>query len=134
MFFCRVTWFQTLHPPPISQHLPCLPLSLSSVCVSVSCLSKLTREEKRNQINNSESALAPSVGLANLERLYESTVPMYFVFCRLYPFFPQPPQQCLAPTCHLSPLNQHCIGGAGPPNHMIGEVSWDPERRRVGAS
>ncbi len=24
---------------------------------------------------------------------------MYFVFCRLYPFFTQPPRQCLGPTC-----------------------------------
>jgi hypothetical protein len=26
------------------------------------------------------------------------------VFCRLFPFFPQPPRQCLGPTCHLSTL------------------------------
>ncbi len=30
---------------------------------------------------------------------------MYYAFCRLYPFSPQPLRQCLAPTCHLSSLN-----------------------------
>ncbi len=33
-----------------------------------------------------------------------STGPMYFVFCRPCPFSPQPPWQCLGPTCHLSTL------------------------------
>ncbi len=33
-------------------------------------------------------------------------------------------------TCHLSTLNLHCIAGSGLPNHMMGEVSWDPKRRR----
>jgi hypothetical protein len=28
--------------------------------------------------------------------------PMYYVFCRLYSSPPQPPQQCLGPTCHLT--------------------------------
>jgi hypothetical protein len=27
-------------------------------------------------------------------------------------------------------LSLHCIAGAGLPNHMMGEVSWDPNRRR----
>jgi hypothetical protein len=37
----------------------------------------------------------------------QPTGPMYFVFCRLLPFSPQPPQQYfyLGPTCHLSALN-----------------------------
>jgi hypothetical protein len=35
----------------------------------------------------------------------ESTGANVFVFCRLYPSFPQPSRQCLAPTCHLSTLN-----------------------------
>jgi hypothetical protein len=34
-----------------------------------------------------------------------TTGQMHFVFCRLYSSSPQPPQQCLAPTCHLSTLN-----------------------------
>ena len=34
-----------------------------------------------------------------------ATGPMFFDFCRLYPFRPQPPQWCLALTCHLSTLN-----------------------------
>jgi hypothetical protein len=33
------------------------------------------------------------------------TGPMYFVFCRLCPFSPQPPIQFLGPTCHLSTHN-----------------------------
>ncbi len=36
---------------------------------------------------------------------YLPTGSMYFVFCRLFPSSPQPPRQCLAPTCHLSSLN-----------------------------
>jgi hypothetical protein len=64
----------------------------------------------------------------------EATGPMYFVFCRLYLSSPKPPRQCLSPTCHLSSLNQHWIGGAGLPIHMIGEVSWEPKRRRAWAS
>ena len=36
---------------------------------------------------------------------YYTTGPMYFVFCRRYPFSPQPPRQCLGPSCHLSTLN-----------------------------
>jgi hypothetical protein len=31
---------------------------------------------------------------------------------------------------HLSTLNQHCFAGTGLPNHMMGEVSWDPKRRQ----
>jgi hypothetical protein len=31
--------------------------------------------------------------------------------------------QCLAPTCHLSSLNYHCIADVGLPIHLIGEVS-----------
>jgi hypothetical protein len=41
----------------------------------------------------------------NPREYHYQTGPMYFVFCRLYPSFPQPPWQCLAPTCHLSTLN-----------------------------
>ncbi len=37
-------------------------------------------------------------------------------------------------TCHLSTHNQHYIASACLPNHMMGEVSWDPKRRRVWAS
>jgi hypothetical protein len=57
-----------------------------------------------------------------------------FVFCRLYHFYPQPPRQCLGPI-FLSALSLHCIAGAVLPNHMMmGEVSWDPKRRRSWAS
>jgi hypothetical protein len=46
------------------------------------------------------------------------TRPMYFVFCRLYPFSPQPPRQCLGPipviaillTNIVSPIR---LGGGG---------------------
>ncbi len=62
------------------------------------------------------------------------TGPMYFVFCRLYPSSPKPPRQCLDPTCNLFTLNLHCIAGAGLPIHMIGEVSWEPKRRRAWSS
>jgi hypothetical protein len=37
--------------------------------------------------------------------ILQSTGLMYFVFCHLHPFFPQPPRQCLAPNNHLSTLN-----------------------------
>ncbi len=65
-----------------------------------------------------------------VSRLYPfySTQLMYFVFCRLYLFSPQPPRQRLAPICHLSTL-----AGAGLPIHMIGEVSWELKRRRLWA-
>jgi hypothetical protein len=55
------------------------------------------------------------------------------VFCFLssLPLLPQPPRQCLGPTCHLSTLNKYFIAGADLPNHMMGEVSWDPKRRRL---
>jgi hypothetical protein len=45
------------------------------------------------------------------------------VFCFLssLPHSPQPLRQCLAPTCHLSTLNLHCILGACLPIHMIGD-------------
>jgi hypothetical protein len=63
------------------------------------------------------------------------------VFCILssLPLLPpKPSRKCLpfglGPTCHLSTLNLHCIPGAGLPNHMKGEVSWDPKRRRSWAS
>jgi hypothetical protein len=62
---------------------------------------------------------------------------MYFAFCRLYPSSPQPPRQCLAPSClpvisllltkTVSSLRACLI-------HMIGEVSWEPNRRRAWAS
>jgi hypothetical protein len=55
-------------------------------------------------------------------------------FCRLYPFSPQLPRQCLGPICHLTTLNYHCAGGAGLPNHMMGEVAWDLKRRRLWVS
>jgi hypothetical protein len=47
------------------------------------------------------------------------------VFCFLssLPLLPQPPWQCLAPTCHLSTFDSHCIVGAGLPIHSIEEVS-----------
>jgi hypothetical protein len=58
------------------------------------------------------------------------------VFCFLssLPLFPQPPRQCLDPTCHLSALNLHCIAGAGLPIHMIREVWLEPKRRRAWSS
>ncbi len=34
----------------------------------------------------------------------------------------------LGPTCHLPAFNQHWNAAAGLPNHMIGEVSWDPKK------
>ncbi len=58
--------------------------------------------------------------------------PMFFVSCRLYPSFPQPPRKCLGPTCHLSTLNVHCIAGAGLPKHMMGGVSWYPKENDRG--
>jgi hypothetical protein len=44
---------------------------------------------------------------------------------------PKPSWQGLAATCHLSTLSYHCIAGAGLPVHMIGEVSWEAQRRRA---
>ncbi len=47
------------------------------------------------------------------------------VFCFLSSLPPYPPshnglwpRQCLDTICHLSTLNEHCIAGAGSPNHM----------------
>ncbi len=66
---------------------------------------------------------------------FGSTGPTYFVFCPPYPSSLQPPRRkCLAPTCHLSTLNLHCIAGAGLPILMIGEVSREPKRGRMWAS
>ncbi len=48
----------------------------------------------------------------------------------LTPFSPQPPRQCGFYTWHLSTLNWPCITDAGLSIHMMGEVSWDPKRRR----
>jgi hypothetical protein len=54
-----------------------------------------------------------------------------YFFCRLCPFSHQPPRQYLGPTCHLSTLDNNvspvraCLI-----NHMMGEVSWVPKRRR----
>jgi hypothetical protein len=39
--------------------------------------------------------------------------PMYFDLCRLYPFSPQPPQQCWASTCHLSTFYFTLYRGCG---------------------
>jgi hypothetical protein len=57
-----------------------------------------------------------------------------FLFCFLssLPILPQPPLQCLASICHFSTLNLHFMTGAGLPIRMIGEVAWDPKRRRAG--
>ncbi len=49
---------------------------------------------------------APTRGVQSMRSMY------FLVFCRLYLSFPLPPWQCLAPTCHLSTLNKHCIAGA----------------------
>jgi hypothetical protein len=35
---------------------------------------------------------------------------------------------------HLSTPNLQCVAGASLPIHLIGEVLWDPKRRRVWAS
>jgi hypothetical protein len=35
---------------------------------------------------------------------YKPTGPVYFVFCRLNPSYPQPLRQCLIPTGHLSTI------------------------------
>jgi hypothetical protein len=49
---------------------------------------------------------------------------MYFLFSFVFTSSStEPPRQCLAPTCHLSTLNEHFIAGAGLHIHMIGEVS-----------
>ena len=45
-----------------------------------------------------------SIDITNKRRVVP-TGPVYFVFCRLYPFSLQPPRQCLGPACHLSTLN-----------------------------
>ncbi len=57
--------------------------------------------------------------------------PMYFVYCRLYPLCPPDTTAVLGfNLAHLSTIKQHCIAGTGLPNHLMGEVSWDPKRRR----
>ncbi len=57
---------------------------------------------------------------------------MYFVFCRLYPFNPQPPRQCLGTTCVISLLLNNTVSpDAGLPNHMLGEVSWEPQKKTI---
>jgi hypothetical protein len=62
-----------------------------------------------------------------LKLFLAATGPMYFVFCRLYPFNPQPPRQCLGTTCVISLLLNNTVSpDAGLPNHMLGEVSWGP--------
>ncbi len=54
-----------------------------------------------------------------------------FCFLSSLPLLPRLPWQCLGPTCHLSTLNWYCFACAGLPVHMLGEVSWNPKRRRV---
>jgi hypothetical protein len=53
-------------------------------------------------------------------------------FCRLYPSSLQQQRQCLAPTCHLSALNLHCIAGAGLPIHMIGDFVGAKKKTSMG--
>ncbi len=65
--------------------------------------------------------------------LCASTEPTYFVFCRLYP--PHPPRHCVArllPFTSLLPMYRR-YGHAyiAYPYDTIGEVSWEPKRRRA---
>jgi hypothetical protein len=55
------------------------------------------------------------------------TGPMYFVFCRLQPFYP---------SHHGSVwVNKHCIANAGLlMNCMMGKFSWESKRRRLWAT
>jgi hypothetical protein len=69
-----------------------------------------------------------SVSFMDYSPSFQSTRPLYFVFCRLYPFFIKPPRQCLAPTCRLSTL--YCRLSACL-SIWLGEVSWKSNRRRA---
>jgi hypothetical protein len=60
-------------------------------------------------------------------RIRNTTWPLANVFCFLSSL-PLLPRQCGSYTCHRSTLNKYCIAGAGLPNHMIGEVSWDKKK------
>jgi hypothetical protein len=53
------------------------------------------------------------------------------VFCFLSSLPLLPPATEAVFGSHLSSLfSEHCIPGAGLPSHMMGEVAWDPKRRR----
>jgi hypothetical protein len=66
---------------------------------------------------------------------FVATRPIYFVFSRLYPSSPLATMAVFGSyLSSLYTLNWHCIAGAGLPIHMIGEVSWDQERRWAWAS
>ncbi len=64
--------------------------------------------------------------------MVQSTGASVFCFLSSLPLLSQPPRQCLAPICHLSTLNLHCIAGAGLPIHMTREVSWDQKEDECG--
>jgi hypothetical protein len=55
---------------------------------------------------------------------------MHLVFCRLYPCSPHPPRGVWALPFISLLLTITLYRNAGLPNHMMGEVSWDPKRRR----
>jgi hypothetical protein len=57
--------------------------------------------------------------------------PMYLIFCRLYSFSPQDTTAVFGP--YLSSLYSllKLIAVAVLPNHMMGQVSWDPKRGRT---
>ncbi len=83
-------------------------------------------EEVRSSLLSGNAVPSRRRILANEWTAFWSTRPLNFVCCRLY--LSSPPA-----TCYLSTLNQHGIAGAGLPIHMIGEVSWEPKRRRAWA-
>jgi hypothetical protein len=53
---------------------------------------------------------------------------MYFVFCRLYP---SPPATTAVFKFYLSSLYSYLTlyRRCGLPNHMMGEVSWEPKKK-----
>ena len=60
-----------------------------------------------------------------LVRVSNSKWQMYLGFLSSLSLSPQPPRQCLGPTCHLSSLNEHCIASAALSIHMMG---WETFR------
>jgi hypothetical protein len=61
----------------------------------------LSGAEDRKLCAHDTSPPPPPALLRDTDYL-EAMGQLYFDFCRLYPFSPQPPRQRLGPTCHLS--------------------------------
>ncbi len=61
------------------------------------------KKQARRELSRTLS-LALAHSITSRVTVYKPTGPMYLVFCRLYPSYPQPLRQCLTPTGHLSTI------------------------------